>query len=122
MQSNEERILKAQISSPLLICSAQLYEHERRPFLPSSPDVNWLRPATAFLQFAAILISISPHHDISSRLQKKLELLSLKRKSTPTLMRETHQRRCDSISDSRGSSKISYLLSALCMMLIGALL
>ena len=83
----------SQKSSSLLLYSSALYEYELRPSLPCNPEVNWLRPATAFLQFATILISISPHHDVSSRLQKKLELLSLKRKSTSTLMREMHQRR-----------------------------
>jgi len=61
--------------------------------------VSWSRPESGFIQFAAILITILPHHDISSRLQKKLELLSLERKSTSSLMLEMQQRRHSPISD-----------------------
>lgn len=126
MQYNEEGIRKVSVRSPttaahyfsLLLKRAKMNLDR---LCPPFQMKNWLRPATAFLQFATILISISPHQDVSSRLQKKLELLSLKRKSTPTLMREMHQRRCEPITDSHDSSKFSSLLSALCMILIGAL-
>jgi hypothetical protein len=96
MKSNKEnswKIYVRQNGAHISCISLDTPKRGLRPPFPSNPDVSWLRPAGVFLQFPEILISISPRYDISSRLQKKLELLSLKRKSTCNLMRKTYQRR-----------------------------